>query len=1137
MDNDGEIKAPTMDSEGDHTDWLPTNFKICTSSEEYITGIVSSEEELKHLLENHKRASGTSYTVWSDDSHKKQKVTPRCLWKVEDYSEHVPLSVKRRVIYACQHGKNYKTTTTDDLHTEHDYRRRKRFHIQNSKKVDCPAKLYVRYVERYDQFAVAKTSSRTEKQVAIKGVLESLKENSAVTSEIIHVKIPLAGAHKNHNTSRNCHFSNNIHYMVRDKIQEYVSLGITSVPFLKKVLKTFVQKELSGMGSFLPHPQDPSYYPSSHVIQNHVHQALVCGKYSGFDQLQVEKKIDEWKLTDPNAKFFFRKCTENNIEQTVLKFEMKAEEQGFPGTEDSDLEGNNTHEITSSQETFLFIHQNVQQQELLKRYGDMVLLDATYRTTKYALPLFLVVVRTNVGYKPIAEFICEKETTAAITEALNILKQWNQHWEPQFFMLDYSQQEYQALKRVFLNSQNYLCSFHREQAWIRWTKQAKNKLSLSEQNELLNHLRDIASAPSEASCDREVERLKESKVYKSLEVKNYVDRRWLCVRERWCRAYAPHGFSVAVTTNNGVEALNKSLKSFYLKFSGTGSLSSLLETLICEFVPEQLLSYSRLNFIYSSECKTYNPAVPAFLKDRPRNFVKHCLNSIKAASSYSKEHVKVLGKESFHVKSETTSTWYKVELGDSEKYPSCECVLFKTTFLPCKHFFAIFRHTDKKWVDLSPEYRQSPYITLDFNVALTQDPQSNEISNQEDLCFDVFDSPVPCTGKQKHGSESQSPNVAVDQWHLREQLKTLHDISYICTDKEAIKNASRVVHGLCETLKSCLPKEEGLVLQQQEPAKKNLRALPSRLKKVKQKTSRKRKTVAIDENEEDADIHKKSKTNIPEFQRTEDTEMDKNSVQACGVDLSKEDLTQATSMTHGDPCAYLSHSEHLPRLSEDMESEVKDILALQDPNLVISKAFKLCITQGDLATLKEGCWLNDKVINFYLSLLMKRNSDQLGSLKVFFFSTFFYSKLQSGEGHAGVKNWTKTQDLFLFDLIFVPLHLGMHWALAVIDLKSQTIQCYDSMSQRHDEICHMLFAYLTEEHRVKKGYILEASRWTIGRMRTFAIPKQLNGNDCGVFVCKYADFLSQGKLLTFRQDDIPLFRKVMVWEIVHQKIL
>ncbi|KAK2827467.1 hypothetical protein Q7C36_018393 [Tachysurus vachellii] len=91
-----------------------------------------------------------------------------------------------------------------------------------------------------------------------------------------------------------------------------------------------------------------------------------------------------------------------------------------------------------------------------------------------------------------------------------------------------------------------------------------------------------------------------------------------------------------------------------------------------------------------------------------------------------------------------------------------------------------------------------------------------------------------------------------------------------------------------------------------------------------------------------------------------------------------------------------------PICRKDMASEVKDILALQDPNLVISKAFKLCITQGDLATLREGCWLNDKikVINFYLSLLMKT----VISLKVFSYSTFFYPKLQSGEGHAAVKN-------------------------------------------------------------------------------------------------------------------------------------
>lgn len=70
---------------------------------------------------------------------------------------------------------------------------------------------------------------------------------------------------------------------------------------------------------------------------------------------------------------------------------------------------------------------------------------------------------------------------------------------------------------------------------------AKNKLSLSEQSELLGHLREIASAPSESSCDREVDRLKESKVYKkSFEVRHYVDTRWLCIREvRYCTGHVP----------------------------------------------------------------------------------------------------------------------------------------------------------------------------------------------------------------------------------------------------------------------------------------------------------------------------------------------------------------------------------------------------------------------------------------------------------------------------------------------------------------------------------------------------------------------------------------------------------------------
>ncbi len=95
---------------------------------------------------------------------------------------------------------------------------------------------------------------------------------------------------------------------------------------------------------------------------------------------------------------------------------------------------------------------------------------------------------------------------------------------------------------------------------------------------------------------------------------------FVVVFQMWCRAYAPHGFSEAVTPPT--MELRRSInhrRASTSHFSGTRRFSSMLETIVCEFVPEQLLSYSRLHFIYSSKCKTYNPAVSAFLKDRPRS--------------------------------------------------------------------------------------------------------------------------------------------------------------------------------------------------------------------------------------------------------------------------------------------------------------------------------------------------------------------------------------------------------------------------------------------------------------------------------------------------------------------------------------
>ena len=52
-------------------------------------------------------------------------------------------------------------------------------------------------------------------------------------------------------------------------------------------------------------------------------------------------------------------------------------------------------------------------------------LDATYKTSRYALPLFFLYVKTNVNYCVVESFVIRRETRQAICEALDVLREWN----------------------------------------------------------------------------------------------------------------------------------------------------------------------------------------------------------------------------------------------------------------------------------------------------------------------------------------------------------------------------------------------------------------------------------------------------------------------------------------------------------------------------------------------------------------------------------------------------------------------------------------------------------------------------------------------------------------------------------------
>ncbi|XP_071437917.1 sentrin-specific protease 1 [Pithys albifrons albifrons] len=227
--------------------------------------------------------------------------------------------------------------------------------------------------------------------------------------------------------------------------------------------------------------------------------------------------------------------------------------------------------------------------------------------------------------------------------------------------------------------------------------------------------------------------------------------------------------------------------------------------------------------------------------------------------------------------------------------------------------------------------------------------------------------------------------------------------------------------------------------------------------------------------------------------------------------------------------------EEFPEITEEMEKEIKNVFRGGNQDEVLSEAFRLTITRKDIQTLNNLNWLNDEIINFYMNLLMERSKEK-GFPAVHAFNTFFFTKLKTA-GYQAVKRWTKKVDIFSVDLLLVPIHLGVHWCLAVVDFRKKTITYYDSMGGMNSEACRVLLQYLKQESLDKKRREFDTNGWALLSKKSQEIPQQMNGSDCGMFACKYADCIAKDKPINFTQQHMPYFRKRMVWEILHRKLL
>jgi MULE transposase domain/SWIM zinc finger len=438
----------------------------------------------------------------------------------------------------------------------------------------------------------------------------------------------------------------------------------------------------------LPNALNRCFYPTEKTIYNFMYSAIFHMKKSKYDQEALEEMITVWVKESPEDKFFLRPFKEN-------------------GENDED----------ETVDTLLFIFQSKWQQDLMKRYGNNIsLLDATYKTTKYSLPLFFVAVKTNAAYCVVATFIVQSEAASKIREALSIISSWNKDWKPQYFMTDYSEAEINAIAEVFPDAAVHLCSFHREQAWTRWLKKGGN-IRADDETDIKKLWRDIAKSRTVQDYEACLDVWKKSEVCReNPKAQQYFAREWIPQVHRWVPALQSDDFLWKVETNNGLENQNRVIKRKFLQHCADKTLSGMVRVVHDQFLPDSITKYITANAKMNPKYKSFSSSVPTFLHDRPTNFIKHVWSRYKSAQTeFTKDHIAVLGSGMFTVQSEGDSdSHYIVDIDNA----NCSCYDFTKWHLPCKHMCAIFIYCPGvSFEDLPSTYRNNPYFVVDVEYS------------------------------------------------------------------------------------------------------------------------------------------------------------------------------------------------------------------------------------------------------------------------------------------------------------------------------------------------------------------------------------------------------------------------------------
>jgi hypothetical protein len=176
---------------------------------------------------------------------------------------------------------------------------------------------------------------------------------------------------------------------------------------------------------------------------------------------------------------------------------------------------------------------------------------------------------------------------------------------------------------------------------------------------------------------------------------------------------------------------------------------------------------------------------------------------------------------------------------------------------------------------------------------------------------------------------------------------------------------------------------------------------------------------------------------------------------------------------------------------------------------------ELSIKGYDLYSLRTRQYVNDLIIDNYLKLVCNRSLLTTNNYrKSYAFGTFFYTMLNNGQDQEKLASWVK-ENLFEFELLFLPINQENHWFLFVVDMVERNFFIYDSLYYGDYTFEIKQLSGFLKFYAAKIKHEIEWDDWSTAPTAEQVGPNQTNGVDCGIFLCQYAEHLSRRAKLDF----------------------